>query len=291
MGQEPGSHVQCLGCERARNEPQTTRREAAVVALPPAVDTDVFHGAGQGAAVLHRPLLDARLRQLHAGRCDAAKPARDLEWRALPALPGRAAERPAAGRLRELRTALEPLMHRSAEAWRQAARASPGRPRVGLVIPTLNEEEPIAKVIGAVPRDVVHDLVVADSGSVARTVERARAAGARAVVESQRGYGRACAAGARSVRDCDIIVFLDGDGSDRPELIPLLLGPILAGECDFVIGSRTRGERERGSMSVHQIAAGDLAGVLTRLLYGVAHTDICAFRAIPPQEPRAPCIS
>jgi glycosyltransferase involved in cell wall biosynthesis len=171
-------------------------------------------------------------------------------------------------------------MHRPAEASREAARASPGRPRVGLVIPTLNEEEPIAQVIGAVPRDVVHDIVVADSGSVDRTVERARAAGARAVVESRRGYGRACAAGARSVRDCDIIVFLDGDGSDRPELIPLLLGPILAGECDFVIGSRTRGERERGSMSVHQIAAGYLAGALTRLLYGVAYTDMCAFRAI-----------
>src|SRR5260221_12478387 len=189
MGQEPGSHVQCLGCERARNEPQTTRREAAVVALPPAVDTDVFHGARQGAAVLHRPLLDARLRQLHAGRCDAAKPARDLEWRALPALPGRAAERPAAGRLRELRTALEPLMHRPAEALREAARASPGRPRVGLVIPTLNEEEPIAQVIGAVPRDVVDDIVVADSGSVDRTGpaiappaldHRARAGGAMA---------------------------------------------------------------------------------------------------------------
>jgi hypothetical protein len=77
-----------------------------------------------------------------------------------------------------------------------------------------------------------------------------------------------------------VIVFLDGDGSDRPELVPLLLAPILAGTHDFVIGTRTRGERESGSMNALQIAAGYAAGALTRLLYGVAYTDMCAFRAI-----------
>jgi len=156
----------------------------------------------------------------------------------------------------------------------------PGRPRVALVIPTLNEEEPIAEVIRAVPRDVVDEIIIADSGSEDRTVERARAAGARVIVEPQRGYGRACAAGARAARDCGVIVFLDGDGSDRPELVPLLLAPILAGTHDFVIGTRTRGEREPGSMNALQIAAGYGAGALMRLLYGVAYTDMCAFRAI-----------
>jgi len=154
------------------------------------------------------------------------------------------------------------------------------RPRVAVVIPTLNEEEPIGEVVRAVPRAVVDEIVVADSGSSDRTVERARAAGARVVVERRRGYGRACAAGARATRDCDIVVFLDGDGSDRPELIPQLLAPILDGTHDFVIGSRTRGEREPGSMNALQIAAGYTAGALTRLLYGVAYTDMCAFRAI-----------
>ncbi len=154
------------------------------------------------------------------------------------------------------------------------------RPRIALVIPTLNEEEPIPHVIAAVPRDAVDDIIVADSGSRDRTVERAQAAGARVVVESRRGYGRACAAGAAAARDCDILVFLDGDGSDRPELIPLLIEPILGGAYDFVIGSRTRGERESGSMNFHQILAGYAAGMLTRLLYGVAYTDMCAFRAI-----------
>ena len=100
------------------------------------------------------------------------------------------------------------------------------------------------------------------------------------IIERQRGYGRACAAGARAARDCGVIVFLDGDGSDRPELVPLLLAPILAGTHDFVIGTRTLGTREPGSMNALQIAAGYGAGALTRLLYGVAYTDMCAFRAI-----------
>ncbi|HUK07928.1 MAG TPA: glycosyltransferase family 2 protein [Stellaceae bacterium] len=156
----------------------------------------------------------------------------------------------------------------------------PPRPRVALVIPTLNEEEPIGEVLRAVPRDVVDDIIVADSGSVDRTVERAQAAGARIVEERRRGYGRACATGARAAHDCDIIVFLDGDGSDRPELVPMLIAPILKDTHDFVIGSRTRGEREAGSMNALQVAAGYIVGTLMRLLYGVAYTDMCAFRAI-----------
>jgi glycosyltransferase involved in cell wall biosynthesis len=157
---------------------------------------------------------------------------------------------------------------------------TPARPRVAVVIPTLNEEEPIGEVIRAIPRDAVDEVIVVDSASEDRTVERARAAGARVIVERQRGYGRACAAGARAARDCAVIAFLDGDGSDRPELLPLLLVPILSGTHDFVIGTRTRGEREPGSMNALQVAAGYGAGALTRLLYGVAYTDMCAFRAI-----------
>jgi glycosyltransferase involved in cell wall biosynthesis len=158
--------------------------------------------------------------------------------------------------------------------------APAGRPRVAVVIPTLNEEEPIGAVIRAIPRDAVDEVIVVDSASEDRTVERARDAGARVIVEPRRGYGRACAAGAGATRDCSVIVFLDGDGSDRPEFVPTLLAPILSGTHDFVIGTRTRGERELGSMNALQIAAGYGAGALTRLLYGVAYTDMCAFRAI-----------
>ena len=154
------------------------------------------------------------------------------------------------------------------------------RPRVAVVIPTLNEEEPIAQVIRAIPRALVDQVIVVDSGSGDRTVERARDAGAQVIIEGQRGYGRACAAGARAARDCAVIVFIDGDGSDRPELVPLLLAPIVAGTHDLVLGTRTRGEREPGSMNALQIAAGYGAGALMRLLYGVGFTDMCAFRAI-----------
>jgi len=151
---------------------------------------------------------------------------------------------------------------------------------VAVVIPTLNEEAAIAGVLAAIPPGIVDDVIVADSASADRTVERARAAGARIVSESRRGYGRACRAGAEAAGDCDIIVFLDGDGSDCPELIPLLVEPIAAGQADFVIGSRTRGAREPHSMSAHQILAGYAVGAALRLLYGVRYTDMGPFRAI-----------
>jgi glycosyltransferase involved in cell wall biosynthesis len=151
---------------------------------------------------------------------------------------------------------------------------------VALIIPTLNEEEAIGAVLAAVPRDAVDEIIVADSASTDRTVERARAAGARVVSVDGRGYGRGCRAGAEGARDCDIIVFLDGDGSDCPELIPRIVEPIAEGSYDFVIGSRTRGKREPGSMAAHQVFAGRVIGTAMRLLYGVRFTDMCPFRAI-----------
>jgi glycosyltransferase involved in cell wall biosynthesis len=154
------------------------------------------------------------------------------------------------------------------------------RPRVALVIPTLNEEEAIGGVLAAVPRDVVDEIIVADSGSTDHTAERARAGGARIVSETRRGYGRACLAGAEAAGACDIVVFLDGDGSDQPELIPQLLAPITEDGFDFVIGSRTRGRREPGSMTAHQIVAGYAIGFVLRILYGVHYTDMGPFRAI-----------
>src|SRR5882762_7652574 len=154
------------------------------------------------------------------------------------------------------------------------------RPRVALVIPTLDEEETIGGVIAAVPLGAVDDIIVVDSGSADRTVERARAAGARVVSLRERGYGRACRAGAEAAENCDIVAFLDGDGSDCPELIPSIVEPIAEGRYDFVIGSRARGQREPGSMTAHQLLAGRIIGAAVRLLYGVRYTDMCPFRAI-----------
>ncbi|HEX4639128.1 MAG TPA: glycosyltransferase family 2 protein [Chthoniobacterales bacterium] len=152
---------------------------------------------------------------------------------------------------------------------------------VSVVIPALNEEEPIAAVVReCLATRIPNEIIVVDNGSSDRTSERAREAGAR-VATAPLGYGRACAAGMRAVSpQSEIIVFLDGDGSDCPEFMAQLVDPIVAGTHDFVIGSRTRGKREPGSMNFQQIFAGQLAGWLISLLYGVRYTDMCPFRAI-----------
>lgn len=155
------------------------------------------------------------------------------------------------------------------------------KPYISVIIAALNEEEAIAKVIGGVPCDLADEILVVDNGSTDQTAEVAKAAGARVVSEPVRGYGRAFRAGLRSISpDCEIVVFLDGDGSDCPEMMDRLVGPIVEGTHDFVIGSRTRGRRERGSMNFHQVFAGYMVGFFLRLLYGVRSTDMGPFRAI-----------
>ena len=152
---------------------------------------------------------------------------------------------------------------------------------ISVVIPALNEEEPIAQVVREVlATKIPREVIVVDNGSTDRTAERARKAGAR-VISAVRGYGRACAAGVAAVSgECDLLVFMDGDGSDVPEFIPALVEPIINGTHDFVIGSRTRGNRETGSMNAQQVFAGYLAGFLIRALYGIHYTDMSPFRAI-----------
>jgi glycosyltransferase involved in cell wall biosynthesis len=155
------------------------------------------------------------------------------------------------------------------------------RARIAVVIPALNEEESIAEVVRAVPREIAGEVIVVDNGSNDDTASRASDAGARVVSEPRRGYGRACRAGVLGVSpDTEIIVFLDGDGSDCPELMPALVEPLIARTHDFTIGSRTRGEREPGSMNSTQLFAGRVAGMLMRLVYGVRYSDMCPFRAI-----------
>jgi glycosyltransferase involved in cell wall biosynthesis len=154
--------------------------------------------------------------------------------------------------------------------------------RISVIIPALNEEEPIADVVRAcLTTGLSDEIIVVDNGSTDRTAECARAAGAKVVVEPTPGYGRACAAGVRALSpECHLVVFLDGDGSDCPELMEQLVRPVAEGKQDFVIGSRTRGKREPGSMNFQQVFAGRIAGVLLRILYGVSYTDMCPFRAI-----------
>ena len=153
---------------------------------------------------------------------------------------------------------------------------------VSVVIPALDEEEPITGVVReCLATGIPREVIVADNGSTDRTAERAREAGARVVSQPRRGYGRACAAGVDAVSpECNVVLFLDGDGSDCAALMDRLIVPIDAGSHDFVIGSRTRGEREPGSMNFQQLFAGRAAGALLGLLYGVTYTDMCPFRAI-----------
>jgi glycosyltransferase involved in cell wall biosynthesis len=157
-----------------------------------------------------------------------------------------------------------------------------GPRRISVIIPALNEEKPIAAVVrDCLTTGLPAEVIVVDNGSTDRTAEKARAAGAKVVAERAPGYGRACAAGIRALPpECEIVVFLDGDGSDCPELMGRLVQPIIDGEQDFVIGSRTRGKRDPGSMNIQQILAGRVAGLLLRLLYGVRYSDMCPFRAI-----------
>jgi glycosyltransferase involved in cell wall biosynthesis len=152
---------------------------------------------------------------------------------------------------------------------------------VVVVIPVLDEAESIAAVVTEIPRDIAHEIIIVDGGSRDGTAEIAAAAGARVVIAGERGYGRACAAGvAAASSGCGIIVFMDGDCADRGDLMADLVNPIRNGDYDFVIASRARGEREPDSMSWHQLLAGHLAGIGTKLLYGIRYTDMCAYRAI-----------
>ena len=157
----------------------------------------------------------------------------------------------------------------------------PGNPRVAVIIPCLNESEPIGGVVSDVLAQGVDNVIVVDNGSTDDTAQRAAAAGATVVREPQRGYGRACAAGVAALPpETDIVCFLDGDGSDVPQFMVAVVGPIAEGKADFVMGSRLRGRREPGSMTPPQIVAGWLAGVLMKLTYGVTFTDMSPFRAM-----------
>ena len=152
---------------------------------------------------------------------------------------------------------------------------------VSLVIPCLNEEATIAAVVRLCLAQGVDEVVVVDGGSLDATMVRAVEAGARVVVEPRRGYGRAVAAGIAAVDPtAEIIVCMDGGGSDAPEFLPAVVGPVARDEADFVMGSRLRGKREKGSLRLQQIVAGHVAGFLLRRFYGAHFTDMSPFRAI-----------
>ena len=157
---------------------------------------------------------------------------------------------------------------------------------VGVVIPARDEVGNIGAVVGGLlglradtGARIVDDLVVCDNGSTDATAERARAAGARVVVEKIPGYGRACQAAIAALRPVDVILFVDGDRSCKEDQARDLLRAIAAG-ADLVIGSRVLGQVEPGALSPPQIAGNRVASVLIRLLWGRRVTDLGPFRAV-----------
>ena len=152
-------------------------------------------------------------------------------------------------------------------------------PAIAVVIPALDEEQAIGKVLRDIPEGA-SQVVVVDNGSRDRTAEVARGLGAEVVAEPRRGYGQACLTGIAQLDRPDIVVFLDGDYSDYPEEMSALVAPLLTGEADLVIGSRTLGQREKGALLPQARFGNWLSTLLIRLLFGVSFTDLGPFRAL-----------
>jgi len=151
---------------------------------------------------------------------------------------------------------------------------------VTVIIPALNESGNIRQLVHEVYATVPAEVIVVDNGSSDSTAQEAREAGAKVVSEPRRGYGYACAAGVAESQDADVLVFLDGDHSFAPSDLPSLLGPILDGRADLVLGSRSLGYIEPGAMLLQQRFGNWLAARLMNILYGLSITDLGPYRAI-----------
>jgi glycosyltransferase involved in cell wall biosynthesis len=148
-----------------------------------------------------------------------------------------------------------------------------------VIIPTHNEARAIDRVLADLPSHLVTEVIVVDSNSTDGTPEIARKMGANVIAEPRRGYGQACLTGMANAQNPDVLVFLDGDYSDRPSELPILLAPIIEGRADITLGSRLGSESSAGALPWHQAFGNRLAAGLIRLLYGVKISDLGPFRA------------
>ncbi|HKV78308.1 MAG TPA: glycosyltransferase family 2 protein [Candidatus Sulfotelmatobacter sp.] len=151
--------------------------------------------------------------------------------------------------------------------------------RVSVIIPTRNEAQAIEHVLADLPPDLATEVIIVDSNSIDGTPEIAARMGARVIPEPRRGYGRACLTGLATANSPDIVVFLDGDYSDRPSELPILIAPIIEGRADVTLGSRLQDPHSASALPWHQVFGNRLAAGLIRLLYGVQITDLGPFRA------------
>jgi len=152
-----------------------------------------------------------------------------------------------------------------------------------LIIPAYNEEKAIAKVIDEVPKDLVRNIIVVDNNSTDQTAAVVKSKNAILLFEKQRGYGRVCLNAMHWIQTQEplpeVVVFMDGDYSDYPNELNMLLEPIKKG-TDLVIGSRVRGDLAPGSLTPQQIFGNALACFLMKLFYRVNYSDLGPFRAI-----------
>ena len=151
--------------------------------------------------------------------------------------------------------------------------------RVSVIIPTRNEARAIARVLNDLRGDLVTEVIVVDNNSTDGTPDIAAGLGARVLNEPRRGYGQACLTGLARTNAPDVVVFLDGDYSDRPAELPLLIAPIVEGRADITIGSRLTGPRTPGALPWHALFGNWLAAGLITVLYGVKISDLGPFRA------------
>jgi glycosyltransferase involved in cell wall biosynthesis len=160
-------------------------------------------------------------------------------------------------------------------------------PPITAIIPALNEAPAIARVIEGLQAKTLMPLnriIVVDNGSTDGTGVIACRAGASVVREARRGYGYACFAGVMAADDAALIVLLDGDAADDPCDLPRVVEPLLRGEADLAIGSRSLGWVEPGSMTAQQVLGNRLISWLIRRLYGVQLSDPGPLRAIRRQD-------
>ncbi len=159
---------------------------------------------------------------------------------------------------------------------------------IDVIIPAYNEEDSIVSVINDIPKDIVRDILVCNNASTDRTREVSILAGANVQDQPLKGYGNACLKGmeyiAKNQTPPDIVVFLDGDYSDYPEELISLVKPIINDNHDLVIGSRSKGNLEKGSMMPQQIFGNWLATTLIKLIYKYEFSDLGPFRAIKYQQ-------
>ncbi|MBK7379730.1 MAG: glycosyltransferase family 2 protein [Ignavibacteriales bacterium] len=151
-----------------------------------------------------------------------------------------------------------------------------------VIIPAYNEEKSIGLVVHEIPKNIVSEIIVVNNNSTDATDEHAKLAGATVLFESYQGYGAACLKGIEYLKNknCDIVVFMDGDFSDYPEELSLLINPILQDNFDFVVGSRILGKREKGSLPFQSRFGSVVAGLLINLFWRIKYTDLGPFRAI-----------